>query len=174
MIYNASKAENIDLIYGNTVERLSYPSEFIHHTQRGLSISRRTLCISSLALKSNIYAAPALIDAISAFVRSDRNSMVRILVQEARDLHEQRTPLIELARRLPSKIEIRLLHKDTELLESFICVDKKHLVFFNDENQINGFCCYRGAPESQALLEKFDYTWNHLSEIDPNISQISL
>lgn len=174
MVLNTANAHTILNIYDNKVLRLNYPNEFTHHLKRCLQISRRSLLLCSKSLRKDIFADAAFVDALSAFARRDRNAKIHILVQEAKDLHERRTPLIELARKLPSKIEIRLLDRDAEPLDSFVCADKKHLVFFNDETQTNGFCAYRAGPESQSLIEKFEHAWLQLAQKDPNLSQLSL
>jgi predicted GNAT family N-acyltransferase len=164
----------LESIYEDSVERLDSADAFVQHATQCLDLSHRQVLISSTELRKDIYEDAHFVEALSAFVRRDSKARVKILLSDSATLQQGNTGMLRLIRRLPSKIELRLLDKDTDAFEHFICCDRRHLIYFNDEQSLSGFCCYRSAPESQAIEEKFDHAWNQNSETDPNLRQFSI
>lgn len=131
--------------------------------------------IFSQNLNKLIYANEELVSQLSSLARSGRDSRVRILVQDTRALAKSRHPLVTLCQRLPSHMEIkRYLEGAKQEDIAYICCDRSHLVYFADEENIEGFARLDARPESQKILEEFDYLWQKQSCYDPNLKRFSL
>ena len=175
MNFNHKNSVAFEQIFGAQVLRLSYPEQFISHAINIAMCGTRRLDICSINLRDDIFSAGALVDALSTFARSDRRALLRILVHSTNGLGRRSLPLIELARRLPSKIQIKTLTPGCEEKpESFICGDARQLIYFNDENKLNGFCCYLAGPESEKRLDAFEHAWAHMAQSDPNLDALHI
>jgi len=165
---------NFDLIFGNNVLKLENADDFIRHIRYCALLGRRQMLISSENLREDVFSDTQLVDAISAFVRSDKHTSLKILLRDGSYLASRSAPLKVLAQKLPSKVQIQVLNEQSDEIDSFISVNHRHLVFFNDENTLEGFCSYKAAPECQSLRDKFEHHWAHMSAQDPNLAQLSL
>lgn len=174
LAFNAQNPKNIENIFAEDVLRLDNAVDFTHHIQQCISLSRRKLRISSINLHKDIFENETFIDVVSNFARQHRNAQVNILVQEPNIDQLSSSALVALAQRLPSKIQIKVLNKDAEKIDSFVCADKHYLVFFNDERYTNGFCCYRAKLESQSCQDAFERVWNYSAHSDPNLAQLNI
>ena len=173
MELDLTKASIFKSSFEDRVIRLNYPEEFVNHAVNVVTCAVRRIDICSADLRADIFSNENLLSALSKFARSDREAKVRILVQSSNALSRRSQKLIELCRRLSSKIEIKVLSEVGESTpNSFICVDSQLLVFFNNEASPEGFCCYSAGPESEANLNSFDHAWSHLSQNDPNFGQL--
>lgn len=175
MTFSLGLPSSFEHIFSNQVIRLSYPSDYIPHAVNIMRCSSHTINICSRQLRDDIFAKDAFVEALSVFARSDRRAKVKILLHSSKSLSRRAQALIELSRRLSSKISIQTLTSDTENLpDSFICGDNKRLIYFNDESKTDGFCCYRASAESVSLYDSFEHAWNHQSKVDPNLKQLSV
>lgn len=135
----------------------------------------RTVDIFSQQLTPALFADTALVDNLSNLARRDAHSRVRVLVRDTRPLQTGTHPLVQLAQRLPSSIEIRRYTEGASDANSgFFCADSRDLVKFSDENPPAGFARRSARAESRALLEEFARLWEHGSEADPNLRVLSL
>src|SRR5690606_36922138 len=121
-------------------------------------------------LPTGFYADSQLVENLSSLARRNANSKIRIIVRDTRPLLSGSQPLVNLARRLPSSVEIRQYTEGaTDPDHSFFCVDRCALVVFSDETIPIGFARKQARAESRKLLEEFNYLWNHGSRNDPNL-----
>ncbi len=175
MVFNKNSSEALRAVFSKQVVRLSYPHDFLQHALNIIGASSRQLDICSKNLRDDIFCKEEFVRAISSFARSDRHAQVRILVYSTKKLSRRSQNLIELARRLSSKIQIRSLTSECdEAPPGFVCSDSDKLVYFNNEEQLEGFCCYQAGPESESLLDQFNHAWHHLSVADPDLAALSL
>ena len=83
--------------------------------------------------------------------------------------------MLELAKRLPSKIYVQVVHSDyDEAIDSFIIGDNQFLSFFNNEDKLIGFTNYSARPESRKLIEQFQQLWAHHSAPNENLRNLTL
>ncbi|MCH2222557.1 MAG: hypothetical protein MK097_19870 [Dechloromonas sp.] len=71
--------------------------------------ARRHIDILSPELEHGLFDTPEFVEQVSRLARSGPNGRIRILIQDSRAMVERGHRLLELARRLPSRIEIRKL-----------------------------------------------------------------
>lgn len=159
----------------NPVVPLAHPSEIAPVMTQFAKEGVRSVDIFSHCLSPAIYDDPDLVTAISAIARRSRQSLVRILVRDPAPLHGCDRPLVNLIQRLPSRTQLRAYTegaKDPFL--GFFCVDKKHLVYFTNEPQWQGFARANARAESTHALNEFEHLWLYGSFEDPNLRVLTL
>lgn len=157
------------------VIRFEHPSDILKHMREFTQQGIRSLDIFSHNLSPILYNDQELMDAIVALIGYSPRTQIRILVRNSKHLHNTDCPLVTLARRVPSKVSIRV-YKDGAKNPGmgFFCVDKKHLVYFNNEPTYQGFARKNAKPESKKSLDEFGHLWVYGSEEDENLRQLSL
>jgi len=162
-------SRHLDVLFDHQVLRLKHSQDFIQHSINCMRASSRSIAISSEALRDDIFTQTEFIDAIATFALADRHAHIRILTHTNKLYSRRSTKLIELARRLPSKINLKVVPPDSMIdLPKFIILDANKLIYFNDENHLEGFCTYKSRTESKSLLERFDHVWQHIAHEDIN------
>jgi hypothetical protein len=159
----------------DAVIQLAHPSDVVpvmtHFATNGL----RSVDIFSIDLNPSIYDDPELVAAISTIARRGKQSRLRILVRNPETLYGGNHGLVALARRLPSRVQIRVYTegaKDRNL--GFFCVDEQHLVYFMDESQWQGFARHDARAESAHALNEFEHLWLYGSVDDPNFRTLTI
>lgn len=159
----------------NPVVRFEHPSDIVPFLQKFTSQGTRFLDIFSQSLSPALYNNQELMDAILTLARYSSHSQIRILVRNNKHLNGADCPLIGLTRKLPSKAQIRIYTEGAKDQDTgFFCVDKKHLIYFNDESNYQGFARTNAKPESKNILEEFEHLWLYGSKEDPNLRQLSI
>ncbi len=159
----------------NPVLRFDQPSNILPLLRRFSARGIHSLEIFSHHLSPLVYADQELMDNILALIGYSPRSKVRIIIKDSTRALKTDCPLVTLTRRIPSKASIRMYTegvKDPDM--GFFCIDKKHLIYFNDEASFNGFARTNARPESKKLLDEFERLWVYGSEDDPNLRQLCL
>lgn len=165
----------MDSEQNHPVVPLAHPSEIAPVMMKFAMDGVRSVDIFSHSLSPAIYENSDLVTAISAIARRSRQSRVRILVRNPEPLHGRNRPLFNLVQRLPSRARIRVYTEGAkDPLLGFFCVDKKHLVYFNDETQWQGFARANARAESTHVLNEFEHLWLYGSFDDPNLRTLTL
>jgi hypothetical protein len=145
---------------------------FALHARQIVERSRRELAVLSQHLDPLVYES-ALADRISALARDDRNARVRILVKEIEPIIERGHPLLTLARRLSSKVEIRkLLIEPENEAEAYLIGDRERVLYKHADREYTGFANYLAGPEAAKLLDNFNYLWERHSELSPALRSL--
>ena len=136
----------------------------------------RRVDILTEELKPELYDNAEFEKALSLIARRDRKSVVRILIKNTQNIHGHTHRIINLAKRLPSKILIKklLTEEISDPRMGYCCVDSSHLVYFNDETLFIGFNNPTAKAESQSLLDEFEHLWTHYSSEDSRLRQFIL
>lgn len=161
-------------LFDNSVIRLTTEHEFMQHLRLMCHLGKRSLDILSIDLSPARFNRD-ITQAISKLARYHKNVRIRILVQNTRQLVGFTHPLVNLAQRLPTSISIRKLNEAPERPEQgYAIIDKRRLLYFNDEREAKGFANYEAAAECEHFFESFERMWQYHSEIDPNLVQIHI
>ena len=131
-----------------------------------ISQCERQLLIFSYDLDKNLYDHRELIDAVSQLARKSRYTQVKLLVVDSKSIVKRGHGLLNLARRLSSKIEIRKTTADLkDLPEAFIIADQRGLLAYDLKNLEgrSAWANYNNKPAAQALAAEFDLLWQHAS-----------
>ena len=153
---------------------LDSPTEFQDYALKLVKQSRRNIAILSQDLDAFVYGGDTIVQAISEFVRSNRNAQVQILVKNTKPLVESGHKLAKLHQRLSSKILLRKLTvepADTKM--AFMLSDTNALLYKNDEAIYRGFANFDAAVEVKRLRETFDYIWQY-GEPEPELQVLHL
>lgn len=137
--------------------------------------STRDLRIFSTDLQRPLYATEPFLSAVSHLARQHRAASIKILIQNPTSVRGSRHPLVELAQRLPSKMEIRITTQDVEETDiGFVTAGARSIVFFNNESTYTGFVNQSAPAEVKQHNEYFDTLWHRLSKNDPNLRRFTL
>lgn len=123
--------------------------------------TRRQLAILSYRLEPALYGAEPVIDAVRAFVLNHERTRVRILVNQP-DLAMRRAHrLVELARRLSSRIEFRELTEERRgIVDDCVITDVEGVWRRERPEQLESRL-FRHAPlEARLQLRRFDPLWD--------------
>lgn len=178
-MHSQNTAENRSILFGeyyqDTVNRLAAIDDFNIHMVQQASITQRNINILSKELRSDIYSDEDLVENISKIVRTNRQSKIRILIHSPVTHSAQHHRLIALAKRLPSRIEIKKIDRDIELNgEGYTIFDEQRITYFNDEDSLIGFANYEARAECKHFMENYNYLWTKRSSPDPDLRVLSL
>lgn len=149
-------------------------TDFQQHALMLMQKCRRNLAILSRDLDTLVYDNEAFVSVLSSLARSSRYSQIHILVKETRPLIERRHQLVELSRRLSSKITLRkltILPENEDM--AFMLGDNDKLLYKNDDSAYRGFVNHEARAEVKRLGETFTYVWQY-AEPEPGLQQLYL
>ena len=136
--------------------------------------ARRTMSISSGDLDRMLFGNDRFLQAVSDFARRSRHVQVRVLVEDAKAIADESHPLLELARRLPSKVTIRRLPDDrTPSRRSFVVVDTVAVWVQPDREEYVGWYNMHDRVEARRLTDDFDELFER-SVDDPELRLLHL
>lgn len=131
-----------------------------------LAQATREILIVSPDLEHDRFDNEAFCQAVSAFARSSRYTITRILIADPKLAIEDGHRLIKLMRRLSSLIEIRQLHEqDIEHCESIIIADNMGLLCCVNRDPWQGSLLPKATPYAQQRRERFMEWWERGIEI---------
>jgi hypothetical protein len=135
---------------------------------------RRSLLIMSQQLDHALFDAQALVDSISEFARSRPSADVRILVSDTSLVVSRGHRLVELARRLDSRISIRRINDDIVAGEqSFVTWDSQGYFVLPDFREYDALTDRYDPVQARRLQDAFEYLWARSSP-DPELRMLSL
>lgn len=127
--------------------------------------SRRYLHILSESLHPNLYDDESICSALSAFVRQNPNSHLRILVHDPAYLVKHGHKMMPLIRRLPSKISIRQITAPAGDFPFFLSGDLDKSLLFSHEDRGDGHCNLQCRVTAQQLQAHFEEAWRQAENI---------
>jgi predicted GNAT family N-acyltransferase len=139
-----------------------------------LGRARRTVSISSADLDRAVFGNDRVLQTLSDFARRSRHVHVRVLVEDAKSIADDSHPLLELARRLPSKVEIRRLPDDrTPSRRSFVVVDSVAIWIQPDHEECIGWYNMHDRVEARRLTDEFSELFERSID-DPELRLLNL
>ncbi len=145
---------------------------FRAHALKAVQQGRGQLCILCATLDAPLYNTDEFRDAVRTLVTHDRYGQARFLVKDIRPMIENGHRLLQLAHRLPGKVEVRKLTVAPMNTDSaWLVVDNATLLYKHDDATYNGYVDYAAAPKCKLLLEEFTNLWELYGEEDPNLRQ---
>ena len=149
-------------------------NDFREHSVNLLSSCSRQIYVLSKNLDSNIYGQCQFLDLLSKFARSGSQVEVKFLVKDFKPAIESGHPLIKLAQRLSSKIQLKKMNQEPENNDmGFMICDLRGLLYQNDETVYQGFANYNAAPEIKGLKEEFNYLWER-AEVEKELQLLHI
>jgi len=112
-------------------------------------------------LEHDLYDRHRFRELISALARRHRLSEVRLLIHDDKPLVKRRHTLVELMRRLPSRMELRLVNEDYPVEDQpFILADREGVVYRHDFYKSEGFAKFSDSGRVKLLSENFQRMWD--------------
>lgn len=136
--------------------------------------ARRSVDIWSRDLDPALYDRPRFLDAVRGLVLNHRHARVRAIVYDARAAVQRGHRLVELARELPSFIELRRPPPDyEEFPEAFLVADGRGLLRRPFADRWEATACFDAPLAARELLRFFDEAWA-VSSPDPELRRLHL
>lgn len=153
---------------------VDYPSPFDEHVVELARGALRYLYILSPRLDRRAFDTPALAQALGDLVRESRQTEVRILVQDARGMVGRGHRLLQLARRIPSRVLIQKLEHHPEWRgQTLVIRDRNELLIKPGDSETEAFHYPDSRTAVQPQLELFEDLWRY-SAPDPDLRTLSL
>lgn len=126
-----------------------------------LSQARRRLWLFEPTFDAERYDRETLRDLFSELARRSRYSEIRLLIIDDKPLVERRHRLVELMRRLPSHIHLRLVNKDAAVpTTSFALVDDAGVAYRHQASEPVGFANFNAPGRVKPMAEQFQQLWD--------------
>jgi hypothetical protein len=134
----------------------------------------RGIDILSHDLEARLYDQQPFLAAVKQLAIHSRFSRIRILLQSNEKVRQQGHRLVQLANRLPSRIEIRRPHPDyIDLPENFLIADVSGYIRRHRSNGYQGEADYRNRLQATQLSRLFNEIWER-SEVDSTLRHLHL
>lgn len=153
---------------------VEYPHPFDEYAVALVQSARRYICILSPGLDHAAFDSETLSQALSTLARRSRQTQVRILIADSRDVVNRGHRLLQLARRLPSAIQMQKIVEHPEWKGETVVIRDRDGVLFKPAGSGNdGFYEPSSRASTQRHLELFDELWR-FSEEDPELRSLRL
>ena len=149
-------------------------SECINGVAAVLDHPLREVRIFSRLLDHTLFEDEQVLQALSRFVRSGPPTSLRVLIHSSSPAVSRGHRLVDLARRLTSKIQIRRVSAELQQDQHcFVLADQRAFLLMPDDHEYQAFSNQYDPVQSTALAERFDYLWQR-AEADPELRSLSL
>lgn len=127
-----------------------------------LASAELSVAVFSLGLNRQLYAREDVVDALKRFALRNEHAKVRVLVADARAATGRGNPFLELARKLPSRIQLRELTPEKRETDGpeIIIADRRRMLELPEQKRLDA---YYYPHATQRVLEKvkdYDAFWD--------------
>lgn len=137
-------------------------------------LARRRLALFTHDLEPQLYGTAEFVAAVKDLALSGRMTEVRILLADSTRATKEGHRLLELARRLSSRIEIRKPHRDyLDLAETFLIADEQGLLYRKLATRWEGFADTHEPLQAREQSKLFDEIWQR-SQQDPETRRLGI
>ena len=158
----------------DTPTGVDYPSPFDERVVDLARSAARYLFILSPHLDRHAFDNPELAQALGDLARDSRQTEIRILIQNSRALVGRGHRLLQLARRMPSRVHIqRLEHHPEWRGQTTVIRDRDGLLFKPGDSETEAFYYPESKVAVQPHLEVFEDLWRYSTQ-DPELRSLSL
>ena len=153
---------------------VNYPHPFAELAVELCDSALRRIYILSPRLDHAVFDSTALADALSGLVRRSRQTSVRILIADSRALASRGHRLLNLARRLPSSVQIhKLAHHPDWNGETTVIRDFDGVLYKPSGSDHEGFYEPSSRASARKHLELFEDLWRHSAQ-DAELRSLSI
>jgi predicted GNAT family N-acyltransferase len=147
------------------------------HQQAVLDIIQQTerqLQIISYALDATIYDTPEVVEVISNLARKSRYTNIQLLIINNDRIIQGGHRLVNLQRRLPTSIFLRILPEGTrEIPDNVVIADRIGVICQSSKDPDLIWANYNNRPIAEDHGVKFDELWQH-AVVDNELRQLDL
>lgn len=136
--------------------------------------AKRSLHIFSYDLEPMIYDNAEFVDAVKNLAIGHSRSQIHIIVQDSRKIVEQGHRIVELARKISSRIHIRKTPSEAKNhAQAFLIADQTGLLYRTVGERFEGYAEFDDRFQCKHLLDFFNATWEH-SAPDPELRRLHI
>lgn len=132
--------------------------EFLSHAVAVTRAAERNLAIYTGRLEPEVYAHPSFIEAVKRLVLARPFARIRILIAEPH-CGPSDHPLIAVAARLPTLVEMRIMRADQYDASAFIVADESAVVYRMHCTRWDGIAELYDPPVAKLYLGRFECAW---------------
>ena len=142
-----------------------------------LAMSRQatqSIRILSPMLDHKLFDSVELYEIFSALARRNKYTHIEILLYDSHRVVKHGHALLEIARRLPSSIQIRVVHPELRSTNyEFVLADGAGVVYRQDYDSYEGSANFKDITECNRLNRQFQRAWESGLQ-DPNLRQLKI
>jgi hypothetical protein len=121
-----------------------------------------------------IYDNNEFVDAVKELAIGHSQAQLQIIIQDSRKIIENGHRIIELARRISSRILIRKTPPEMKSYShAFLIADKTGVLYRTIGDRFEGYVNFNDRFECKNLLDFFSTTWEH-SAPDPELRRLHI
>lgn len=136
------------------------------------SQTRRELLLFGQTLDAELYDHRAFLAPLQRLALSHPHLPVRVLTADPRRTARNEHRLIDLARTLTSRIEIRrICTEDQERVDAFLVADECGYITRRLADTMVAMCDFHAPGEARRLKAEFDQIWSRATS-DPNLRRL--
>lgn len=159
----------------DTLTLLHSLEAFRKHLLKNLRQGRRQLDILTRELDPRLYNDELICESISNLARNHPKASIRLLIKNPKSVIQSRHRLIELHKRLSSKIQCRMTNTEPkDEARAYAIIDGTQVLLQHSDGDYDGFCNTDAKPEARALLEEFNWLWERQSNVIDELRTLSL
>ncbi|SFM51548.1 GNAT family N-acetyltransferase [Marinobacter zhejiangensis] len=151
------------LVLGKDMESWLFEgeAELIALTDTLANQASQKLWLYDQNLEHDLYDRFRFREILSALARRHRLSEVRLLIHDDKPLVKKRHQIIELMKRVPSKIELRLVNADYPFDDNpYLVIDGQAVLYRHGFDQATGFAQLASGGRAKLLSESFQRMWD--------------
>lgn len=136
--------------------------------------ARRSLRIFTRDLDAALYSSDEFRDAVSTLARQQRETYIRILIQDPTPATKSGHRLVGLTQQLSSHIAVRRVADDwADEPSAFLVADGRGLLWRTQGDRYEGIVDFSAGPRARELMTWFDRVWDN-SQPDPEFRKLAL
>jgi hypothetical protein len=156
------------------VTGIDYPRPFDDYAVALCTSAARYIRILSPRLDPAVFDNEEIASALGALARDTRQTQVRILIRDPRNLLSSGHRLVQLARRTPSNVQMRKLAEHPDWNDETIVIkDMDGVLYKHGDSDSDAFHEPSSRAGARRYLELFDELWR-LSEDDPDLRSMHI
>lgn len=136
--------------------------------------AKQSIQIYSPNLTHDLFDKPELMQICSRLARRNRYTKVEMLIFEPHRIIKNGHALLNISRKLPSSIGIKIVDPDMrQLNHEFVLVDGHGVIYRQDYESWEGTACFFDITEGNRLGRQFTAAWES-GLLDPNLRQLRI
>jgi predicted GNAT family N-acyltransferase len=134
----------------------------------------KSIRIWSPMLDHKLFHHDELRESFSRLARRNRYTSIEILLYDSHRVVTNTHALLEISRKLPTSIKMKLVHPELRKLNhEFVLADGEGVIFRQDYENYEGYAKFRDITENQRLGRQFKSAWES-GLYDPNLRQLKI
>jgi ribosomal protein S18 acetylase RimI-like enzyme len=134
----------------------------------------QSIRIYSPLLEHKLFDNLELLEICSALARKNRYTSIEILLYEAHRAVKNGHALLEISRKLPSSIKMKIVHPDYRRLNhEYVLVDSAGVIYRLDHEDFDGYANFSDKTECGRMGRQFQAAWESGLN-DPDLRQIRI